>query len=205
MNETTKHKQSRKPTEIRKQEIVDAAMRILTVEGARQFTAERLGAEVGIASGTIFRHFASMEDILDAIVDRIEEIIFENFPPKSNDPLECLRLFFEARVRAITEHPEVSRLLITSMLIPNGNSEMREQRLHQFKLRSQRFVIECLKKAKTAGLLAKGVSQEESSILVLGAIYAIGHMGISANEPQHKSNLAKRIWRVLEKSLTQGD
>lgn len=205
MKPTIGPKQSRKPTEIRRQEIVDAAMRILTCEGARQFTAERLGAEVGIASGTIFRHFGSMEEILDAIVDRIEEIIFENFPPKSDDPLECLRLFFEARVRAITEHPEVSRLLITSMLIPNGNSEMRERRLHQFKLRSQQFVIECLKKAKTDGLLAQGVSQEESSILVLGAIYAIGHMGISANELQHKSNLAKRIWRVLEKSLTQSD
>jgi AcrR family transcriptional regulator len=203
MNRITKQKQSRKPTEIRRHEIIDAGMRILTSEGARHFTADRLGAEVGIASGTIFRHFNSMEEILDAIVDRIEELIFESFPPQSDNPLECLRLFFEARVQAITEHPEVSKLLTTSMLIPNGTTGSREKRLRQFKLRSKRFVIDCLIKAETNGLLAKGISYEESSILVLGAIYAIGHMGIKPKGDQNRNILATRIWRVLEKSLTQ--
>ena len=203
MKTTTTQKQARKATEIRRQEIVDAGMRILTSEGARQFTAERLGAEVGIASGTIFRHFSSMEEILDAIVDRIEEIIFGGFPPKSDNPLERLRLFFEARVQAITEHPEVSKLLTTSILVPNGNNDTREKRLRKFKLRSQRFVTDCLKQAHAEGLLAEGVLQQESSILVLGAIYAIGHMGISANDVQDQRDLAERIWRVLEKSLSQ--
>jgi AcrR family transcriptional regulator len=178
-------------------------MRILTSEGSRLFTADRIGAAVGIASGTIFRHFSSMEEILDAIVDRIEQIIFKNFPPQSENPIERLRLFFEARVQAITEYPEVSKLLITSTLIPNGTTELREKRLKQFKSRSRHFIIECLKEAQKEGLLAKGISHEESSILVFGAIHAIGHMGISPKGIQNRRALAKRVWRVLEKSLTQ--
>jgi AcrR family transcriptional regulator len=203
MDKAATQKHSRKPTEIRRQEIVDAAMRILSSEGARQFTADRLGAAVGIASGTVFRHFDSMEEILDAVVDRIEGIIFGDFPPRSDNPLECLRIFFEARVRAITEHPEVTKLLITSTLIPGGHLGVREQRLNDFKQRSQRFVIECLKKAQAEGLLAKDISHEESSILVLGAIYAIGHMGISLKGVHNKGVLARNIWLVLERSLTQ--
>jgi len=203
MKKTSKQKQSRKPTEVRRQEIIDAGIRILTTEGARQFTADRLGSAVGITGGTIFRHFGSMDEILDAIVDRIEEIIFENFPPKADDPLERLRLFFEARLQAITEHPEVSKLLLTSILIPNGSNEYREKRLHQFKLRSRRFVDNCLKKAKADGLLAKNISHEESSVLVLGAICAIGQMGIRNKSTQNAGDLVHRIWRLLEKLLRQ--
>lgn len=203
MKNTDKQQQSRKTTEVRQQEIIDAAMLILTTEGARQFTAERLGAAVGLASGSIFRHFGSMEKILDRIVDRIEEIIFADFPPQADSPLERLRLFFEARVEAITKHPEVSKLLINSMLIPNSNSEDREKRLDEFKLRSRRFVADCLKNAKVDGLLSQEISYEESSILVLGSIYAIGHMGINAKRKKSNGTLAMRIWSILEKSLTK--
>jgi len=202
MKNTDKQKQSRKSTEVRQVEIVDAAMKILTVEGARQFTADRLGAEVGLASGSIFRHFSSMEEILDSVVDRIEEIIFADFPPQADNPLESLRLFFEARVQAIVEHPEVSKLLLTSILIPNGNNSDRERRLTEFKLRSRHFVKDCLKQAKTDGLLSRDVSHEESSVLILGAIYAVGHMAIGVTQNRTDRDLIKRIWNLLERSLT---
>lgn len=202
MKKTEKQKQSRKPTEVRQQEIIDAAMKILTTEGARQFTADRLGAIVGLASGSIFRHFGSMEDILDGIVDRIEDIIFADFPPKADNPLESLRRFFEARVNAITEHPEVSKLLLTSMLIPNSKSEDREKRLREFKLKSRRFVAECLKKAEADGLLNKGISHEESGVLVLGAIYAIGHMSVGAGNKSTSRELTRRVWKIIERSIS---
>lgn len=203
MKNTNKQKQSRKSTEVRQREIIEAAMQILTTEGARQFTADRLGTAVGLASGSIFRHFGSMDDILDGIVDRIEEIIFADFPPKADNPLESLRLFFEARVNAISEHPDVSKLLLTSMLIPNGNSESREKRLNEFKLRSRRFVAECLKKAKAEGLLNKDISYEESSVLVLGSIYAIGHMSVGGEYKKADKKLTKRIWKILERSIAK--
>ena len=204
MKKLNEQKQTRKPTAVRREEIIDAGMHILSEEGARQFTAERLGSAVGITSGTIFRHFASMDEILDAIVDRIEEIIFEKFPPEAADPLDSLRLFFEARVRAITEHPEVSRLLLTSMLIPGGDEGERGKRLHAFKLKSRSFVSECLRRAKTDGLLAPGVTDEESSILVIGAIYALGHMGAKGKSASKAGDLSRRVWHIIESSIRVG-
>lgn len=201
MKNTDKQKQARKSSEVRQREIIDAAMKILTTEGARQFTADRLGAMVGLASGSIFRHFGSMDDILDGIVDRIEEIIFADFPPKADNPLESLRLFFEARVNAITEHPQVSKLLQTSILIPNSNGELREKRLNEFKLRSRRFIADCLKRAKAEGLLNRDISYEESSVLVLGSIYAIGHMSIGGKYKKVDIKLIERIWNILERSI----
>ncbi len=73
--------------------------------------------------------------------------------------------------------------------------------MRQFKLKSQRFVNDCLKAAMADGLLARGVSHEEGGLLVLGAIYAIGHMSIRANDLQEKSAVVKRVWLLLEKAL----
>ncbi len=194
-------KQSRKPTEVRQQEIVAAAMRILATEGARQFTADRLGDAVGLASGSIFRHFSSMEEILDGVVDRIEEIIFADFPPDKGNPLERLRRFFEKRSHAIIEHPEMSRLLLTSMLIPQGCSQTREKRLREFKAKTKNFVTNCLREAKKDGLLAADISHEESTILVFGAINAIGQMVISKGGFKGKDNLIDRVWSLLERTI----
>lgn len=203
VKKTGKQKQSRKPTHVRQREIIDAAMKILTSEGARQFTAERLGTAVGITGGTIFRHFESMEEILDGVVDRIEEIIFAGFPPKADNPIERLRRFFEGRAQVITKHPEISKLLLTSILIPNSCCKTREKRLRELKQRSRNFVTTCLKEAKEDRLLAEDISYEESTVLVLGAIYAIGQMVISAEGLQGEDNLIERVWYMLERSLTK--
>ena len=201
MEQKPQPKQRRKPTQVRRQEIIEAGIRILTSEGARQFTADRLGAEVGITGGTIFRHFASMDAILDAIVYQIEMVIFENFPPQADDPLESLRLFFEARVYVISRQPEISELLLTDVLIPNANAEYRQERLKEFKLRSRRFVMDCLRKASKSGLLAEDVHPEEGATLVLGCIYALAHMGYGTGTAKGRSDMARRMWRIVEKAL----
>lgn len=201
MKNADNQKLSRKPTEIRQQEIVDAAMQILATEGARQFTADRLGKAVGLASGSIFRHFSSMEEILDGVVDRIEEIIFADFPPNDSNPLERLRRFFDKRAHAIIEHPEMSKLLLTSMLIPQGCGETREKRLLEFKAKTKSFVTNCLREAKKDGLLVADISHEESTILVFGAINAIGQMVISKEGLKGKGNLIDRVWSLLERTI----
>ncbi len=203
MDKPDDQKKVRKSTEIRQKEIIDAAARILTNEGASHFTADRLGEEVGLASGSLFRHFESKEDILDGIVDRIEEIIFCDFPPESDNPIERLRLFFMGRTQAIVNYPEFSKLLITSTLIPRGGSNTREKRLQEFKQRSKDFLRSCLKEAKDAGLLAEDISFQESTILVQGAISAIGQLTISADGFQGEDDLIERVWNLLERSLSR--
>lgn len=191
----------RKPTEERQKELINAALKILSSEGSRNFTAERLGQAVGMASGSIFRHFDSMEDILDGIVDRIEEVIFAEFPPKAENPLEALRIFFEARVRAITDYPEISRLLLHNTLIPNSHGKNREQRLNGFKVKSRKFVNDCLKKAQDENLLADDISNEESAIFVYGIIYAFANMNMTQKSKKEKQAMIQRVWHILERSL----
>src|SRR5512147_3249009 len=95
----------RKAAEDRRREIADAALRVISAEGLGHFTALAIAREVGLTDGALFRHFASKEAIVDAAIDRVEELLFEGFPPEGEDPVERLGAFFARRVAVIRAQP----------------------------------------------------------------------------------------------------
>lgn len=58
---------------VRKNEILDVAEKLFCADGYNNTSTNDILAEVGIARGTLYYHFKSKEDILDAMIDRILE------------------------------------------------------------------------------------------------------------------------------------
>lgn len=193
---TTTHPQSRKPTGVRQTEIADAAMRVIAAQGARHFTARALAREVGITDGAVFRHFATMEEIVAAVVERIETVLFAAPPPAHADPIERLGAFFRARVAVLAAHPHLARLLFSDSLAQLGGPEQ-VRRIEEFKARTRRFVASCLEEARERGMLADGVGPREGAVIVQGAVFALGH-GAGGEE-----KTTKAVWKALE-SLLRG-
>lgn len=55
----------------RRNEILDVAERLFCTRGYDNTSTNDILAEIGIARGTLYYHFKSKEDILDAMIDRI--------------------------------------------------------------------------------------------------------------------------------------
>lgn len=62
-----------KEAEERKNEILDVAERLFCTKGFDHTSTNDILREIGIARGTLYYHFKSKEDILDAMIDRITE------------------------------------------------------------------------------------------------------------------------------------
>lgn len=60
-----------KEAEERKNEIMDVAERLFSVKGFDDTSTGDILAEVGIARGTLYYHFKSKEEILDAVIERM--------------------------------------------------------------------------------------------------------------------------------------
>ncbi|MBR4474153.1 MAG: TetR/AcrR family transcriptional regulator [Oscillospiraceae bacterium] len=60
-----------KSAEERKNEILDVAEQLFASKGFDQTSTNDIINEIGIARGTLYHHFKSKEDILDAVIDRI--------------------------------------------------------------------------------------------------------------------------------------
>jgi AcrR family transcriptional regulator len=187
---------ARKPAAARRREIADAALRVVADQGLARFTALAIARELGLTDAALFRHFPTKESIVLAVVARVEELLFEGFPPTDPDPIARLGTFFARRVAMIRERPGVARVVGSELLAqvapPEGVA-----RVAALRRRSRAFVRRALVEARREGLLAEGLAPDEASVLVLGAVLALGHAGIGSSE----RGLPERVWKALERVL----
>lgn len=175
-------------------------MGILATRGSRRFTAQLLAAEVGVTPGALFRHFPSMEAIVHAVVERTGAILEADFPGETPDPLERLEIFFRNRTRTILANPDISRLLLSDHLSQAGGPAQRE-RMKEFKKRSAAFVVGCLREAREAGTLARGISPPAGAVLVLGSVLSLAHSREEAEDPARIGKLSDEVWQAIEGAL----
>lgn len=67
-----------KEAEVRKNEILDIAERLFGTKGFDHTSTNDILNETGIARGTLYYHFRSKEDILDAMINRMTDRLVQN-------------------------------------------------------------------------------------------------------------------------------
>lgn len=89
--------------------IVSAALKIADEEGLEEVTIRRLAQEIGIGAMTLYGHFRSKEEILDAVADRILGS-FTLICPNDATREEVVHDLGLAFLRMMQQHPSIIRL-----------------------------------------------------------------------------------------------
>ncbi|HSM91823.1 MAG TPA: TetR/AcrR family transcriptional regulator [Anaeromyxobacteraceae bacterium] len=187
----------RKDAASRRQEIADAALKVIAEQGLGRFTALAIAREVGVSDAALFRHFPTKQAIVLAAIARVEERLLATFPPPEGDPIDRLGRFFEARVASIRENPGIARLVASEQLAQAAPPEG-VARVAALRRRSVEFIGRCLEEAEASRLLAEGVEPDVAKTLVLGAILSLTQGPIAGAGP---GSLAARTWQALEGTL----
>jgi len=91
----------RQKTEIRQQQILEAAQKLIFKYGSEHLTVKRIAAEVGISEAAIYRHFKSKRSILSFLVSHIENVLIADL---SNKNEENPAVTIETIERAVKKH-----------------------------------------------------------------------------------------------------
>ncbi len=189
----------RLPTAQRQQQIAEAALRIISTRGVHRLTAAALADHVGIADGTIFRHFSNKEEIVDAAIDLFQEAFESTFPPEDREPFERLRLFFVNRLTLVRENPDFLRLAFSDRLAEAAGEEGAE-RIGRLVERSVTFVHNCLAEAQERGEVTQDASPILLTWMVIGVIRGAStlesHRVPGVKAPSSTS--PKQVWKSLE-------
>jgi AcrR family transcriptional regulator len=175
-----------RPRSGRQTDIADAILRVAGREGIGALTMERLGREVGVTSGALFRHFPSRTAMLNEAAQRAAALLDTTFPPTDLPPLERLRQFLMARSRLAAAHPGIPQLVFSEQfgkaLPPRGGRAVRA-----VVLRTRDFVVEALREAGARGEVRRDVPAEELALTVMGAIFARALFAALADDGRAKS------------------
>ncbi|MBC8328352.1 MAG: TetR/AcrR family transcriptional regulator [Planctomycetes bacterium] len=195
---------TRLPTAERQRQIAEAALRIIATRGVRQLTAVALAAEVGIADGTIFRHFKSMEEVVEAAIDRFETALASTFPPEEGEALDRLGAFLVNRLKLVRQKPELMMLVFSGRLAEAGG-EAGAVRVGKIVARSVHFLRDCLAEAQRRGEVSQDTPVMLLVWMVIGVIRGAsggGHgtpvdTGLGSEQPE---TVRRELERFLRRS-----
>lgn len=159
----------RRTSSDRQVELIDAALHLIATRGIAALSTRSLAAQVGLSSGAIFRHFASLEALLDAVVARVEAVLESTYPPTTLPPVARLAQFIEARSTAVGRQLGILRLVLSEQFLlalpANGSA-----RLAACVQRTRTFVLECVREGQDAGDLRGDLPAETLAPIVMGTV-----------------------------------
>jgi AcrR family transcriptional regulator len=99
-----------RPRLLTRERIVEAAAALADAEGLAAVSVRRLAAELGVRGPSLYNHFATKTEILDAVADAVVSQIDVSFFG-THDWREALRLWAQSYHAALSAHPNVVPLL----------------------------------------------------------------------------------------------
>ena len=93
-----------------RQRIVDAAAALIDADGLEAFSTRRLAAELGVRGPSLYNHFATKDEILDAVADSVTAQVDVSFFGHL-DWHEALRRWGHSYRAALAAHPNIAPYL----------------------------------------------------------------------------------------------
>jgi AcrR family transcriptional regulator len=190
----------RKSTQQRQTEIANAAIKIIGDQGLRDFTIARLAQEVGIKDGSIFRHFKDKQDILNAVIERIEDILLTDAPSELADPLERLEAFLMTRIQAVASQPGLLSIVFSDQLA-HAMGDEGHRRVAQLRNRGREFVRSCLEEAAKKKLIDPDIDLESAALLINGMVMSLLFASKDGAIQGPMDQVGRRVWRTFARLL----
>ena len=100
-----------------REQILDAALRLVEAGGVAQLSMRKLAAELGVAPTTIYWHVGGKDAVLDALVERIVEDT-EHRAPRGRTPKQRVASIARGIRAQVHEYPQLSELAYERGLSP---------------------------------------------------------------------------------------
>ena len=184
-------------TEQRQRQIAEAALELISRGGVGGFTTAAIAEEVGLAEGTIFRHFSNKQEIALAAISLLEERLEESFPDEDLPPLERLGLFMRHRLELVIAHRGVFRAFFSDQLGMAAGPEG-VARMERIKNKSLQFLRQCLSEARAEGELGSTLAPEFLLRIIQGTVQAfLFGTPTPTSEGEEPPEIARKTWSSL--------
>ena len=159
----------RKNTDIRKEEIKRAVLKIIKESGIKAVSTKNLAAEIKLSEGAIFRHFKKKSDIISSIVDDVSKDLImqlKKVAESLDEPTQKLELYLCKTIEYLMDNNGITILLLSEATY-NNDSDMLAKLRYIFN--SQRNYFEAIiREGIQKGVWRTDIPLEEISLLYMG-------------------------------------
>lgn len=156
-------------TDIRKEQIAEAALGVVHAHGLRGLRMERVAQRVGIVPSALYRHFPGKQAVIDAMLDLIRGKLEGIVVAASEEPLppiERLRHLLRHHLALVQHFQAIPRLLFSDEVCV-GNPA-RKARIYETISRYLAAVACLVRQGQEEGSVREDVDAETVAVMYLG-------------------------------------
>jgi AcrR family transcriptional regulator len=170
----------------RREQIALAALEIIGEQGLASLSTAALADQVGLSSGGLFRHFASIEEILQEATQIAIRLIEATFPEPDLPPMERIRTLGVNRIRLLGGNPGLTWLLMSKQAYLKLPADSVKQ-LKTIVTRSKQFLLAAVRDGAGDGSIRSDLNAEALLITILGTVHTLIGMPGTPEEREAKA------------------
>jgi len=191
---------SRKSTEVRKEEIVQAALAIVEHNGLDKLSIQDIAARVGLVPAAIYRHFKGREEIVAALIEHIDKRLKYNLDQMNTvtgTSIAKLKTLFELHVSLLKEEAATPRVLYF-LLSSDRNPELKDSMLSAIGS-YVKDVKELLLQGQKKGEISPDIDAMAAAMMFLGMVQPLAIM--SQSNKKILDDYPQKLWQNYERSI----
>ena len=191
---------SRKSTEVRKEEIVRAALAIVEQRGLDKLNINDIAAKIELVPAAIYRHFTGREEIVAALIEYIDKRLRYNLSQVdivTGTPMAKLKALFELQVSLLKEEAAIPRVLYFLL------SSDRNLKLKASMLSAVSFYVQQVKKlllqGQEKGEISLDIDVMAAAMMFLGMVQPLAIM--SQVNKEVLNDYPSKLWHNYQRSI----
>ncbi len=190
-------------TEVRQQQIINAARILIFKYGSEHLTVKKIAAQVGISEAAIYRHFTSKKSILSFLLDHIEESLLADLAKEITDGqpimIEIIEKTIHNHFSAIDLRKGISFQVIAE-IISLGDKGL-NKKAYQTISRYIQGLKELLAGAVQNGSIRKDLDLEAAATLLFGLIQGLVNLWSLSNGSFKLIDQYTLLWQVYREAV----
>ena len=190
----------RKSTEIRKDEIVRAALAIVENSGLDKMNINEIAAKVEMVPAAIYRHFKGREEIVAALIEHIDQRLQSNLSQANavtGTPIAKLKTLFELHVTLLKEEAAIPRVLYF-LLSSDRNPELKAGMLSAVGVYVQQ-VKKLLQQGQRKGESSPDIDATAAAMMFLGMVQPLAILG--QIDKEMLDDCPGKLWQQYQRSI----
>jgi AcrR family transcriptional regulator len=190
-------------TRVRQEQIAEAALGLVASQGVRRLSVAAVARRVGLVPSGIYRHFKSKDEIVAAVLDRLEQRLLANVEAarmEHTDPLDCLKDVLVRHIRFIREGRAIPRIIFSDDV--HAGNPQRRQRVLQIFTRYTGEVAQIVRLGQSQGHIRSDLDPQTVTMMLFGIIVPAGILWHLTEGGFDVTRHAQRAWQLLSSAIT---
>jgi AcrR family transcriptional regulator len=192
-------------TEIRQDQIAEAALDIVRNDGIRALNVAAVAEKVGIVPSAVYRHFKNKSQIVDAVLQLIQTRLNAHFQDVVNldlEPVEKLHLLLDRHIELISNNNAIPRIIFSEDVL--GGMPEKQQQLYGIIQDVIRNVSAIVIEGQGKGSIRKDLPPENIAVSFIGMIQPAAIIWNLSNGEFDLARHSQKAWQLFADAIHTG-